>query len=766
MGKMAGGKKKLQYPGESMHLAIEAVQKGSPIATAAKIFKVPRVTLLYKVKGKTPVSRKMGPETIFTGIEEQLLVDWVLKMARAGFPVTKEIFLRSVSRLAKELKKGLKFNNQMPVVGDERPVLLINDGHSTRVGLQLIEIARKENIIVKLPPHSSHLLQPLDLCVFKSLKTEWDAALVRWQRQHLKVLKQRPTPESELLEEQRFPGLLSLLYHLTVSFQQWGLVLSFANEYLFCSSSFATDQPSASGSSFATDLIQTGGPSFATDLRLSISQLPVSIGETHRVTVVLFGCSLHTHHCGYYLHTHHCGCSLHTHNRGCAVWLLPPHSLSGLRCLVTPSTLTIVVGLFGCSLHNHHRGCAAWLLPPQSPSGLRCLVASSTITIGVTPSTFTIVVTTSTLTIGVALLVAPSTITIGGCAAWLLPPHSPSGFHCLDAPSTITIGVTPSTFTIRVALLGCSLHTHHQSISNNKNWELFREDTTTLSVNVIQNLRCEIREDPQVESTVQEEIESEQPEEEEFISTIEPQLAESTDLLKMLAGYIAYRVSHPTSHCPTKQIDRLSTISRGGLMEPTSDNIKRKAEPTSAWAQIILNNTFHDENKDDTTGQLWYIGGGMDDGPLVKVTVHQSHCTGCGWGHRLSPAIALYFVSLPPLEVTACPTAPRMPEQTNTFTQQHHVSLLVRDVHLCTNYANEFGMRKFRRNHPQYTQPGSNADFPAIRDLVYCESNALEQEATEANIQMKTVLTSDGSELNLPTPSTNQRDGRSLHDRA
>nr|CAD7205025.1 unnamed protein product [Timema douglasi] len=75
--------------------------------------------------------------------------------------------------------------NAAGAVGDERRVILFYDGHSTHVGLQLIEIARKENIaIVKLPPHSSYLLQPLDLCVFKSLKTEWDAALVRWQRQH------------------------------------------------------------------------------------------------------------------------------------------------------------------------------------------------------------------------------------------------------------------------------------------------------------------------------------------------------------------------------------------------------------------------------------------------------------------------------------------------------------------------------------------------------------------------------------------------------
>nr|CAD7448787.1 unnamed protein product [Timema bartmani] len=44
---------------------------------------------------------------------------------------------------------------------------------------------------------------------------------------------------------------------------------SFANEYLFCSSSFATDMKPASESSFATDL------------RLSIGQLPVPFEEPH-----------------------------------------------------------------------------------------------------------------------------------------------------------------------------------------------------------------------------------------------------------------------------------------------------------------------------------------------------------------------------------------------------------------------------------------------------------------------------------------------------
>lgn len=69
--------------------------------------------------------------------------------------------------------------------GERRPILLIYDGHSTHLGINLIEEAIKEGItILKLPPHSSHLLQPLDLAVFKSLKDKWDSKLVHWQRQH------------------------------------------------------------------------------------------------------------------------------------------------------------------------------------------------------------------------------------------------------------------------------------------------------------------------------------------------------------------------------------------------------------------------------------------------------------------------------------------------------------------------------------------------------------------------------------------------------
>lgn len=38
--------------------------------------------------------------------------------------------------------------------------------------------------ILKLPPHTTDKLQPLDVCCFKSLKTKWDRNLAKWSTQH------------------------------------------------------------------------------------------------------------------------------------------------------------------------------------------------------------------------------------------------------------------------------------------------------------------------------------------------------------------------------------------------------------------------------------------------------------------------------------------------------------------------------------------------------------------------------------------------------
>ena len=56
-----------------------------------------------------------------------------------------------------------------------RPLLLILDGHSSHYQLETIKFAKSNEIILFcLPPHTAHVSQPLDTCVFGPLKIlEW-----------------------------------------------------------------------------------------------------------------------------------------------------------------------------------------------------------------------------------------------------------------------------------------------------------------------------------------------------------------------------------------------------------------------------------------------------------------------------------------------------------------------------------------------------------------------------------------------------------------
>ena len=62
--------------------------------------------------------------------------------------------------------------------GSQRPVLLFIDGHASHVNLDVIDLARENDIILFcLPPHTTHALQPLDVSVFKSLKSHFSKAI-------------------------------------------------------------------------------------------------------------------------------------------------------------------------------------------------------------------------------------------------------------------------------------------------------------------------------------------------------------------------------------------------------------------------------------------------------------------------------------------------------------------------------------------------------------------------------------------------------------
>lgn len=78
----------------------------------------------------------------------------------------------------------------------ERPLLVIFDGHVTHLDPATIELAVRENVaLLKLPPHTTDLLQPMDRSLFGPIKYKWNERLIEWQR-----LNQRSLTKSEFAD--------------------------------------------------------------------------------------------------------------------------------------------------------------------------------------------------------------------------------------------------------------------------------------------------------------------------------------------------------------------------------------------------------------------------------------------------------------------------------------------------------------------------------------------------------------------------------------
>ena len=66
-----------------------------------------------------------------------------------------------------------------------RPVLLIEDGHSSHISIDVIKLARNNGVhLLCLPAHTTHMLQPLDVGMFKSLKSNYLTACKKHLSNH------------------------------------------------------------------------------------------------------------------------------------------------------------------------------------------------------------------------------------------------------------------------------------------------------------------------------------------------------------------------------------------------------------------------------------------------------------------------------------------------------------------------------------------------------------------------------------------------------
>ena len=89
--------------------------------------------------------------------------------------IDKDLFLEYLQHFVSQVK-----------CSKEHKVLLILDGHTSHTkSIVVIDFARDNGIILmSLPPHTAHRLQPLDTSLFKSVESYYDEAIRQWLRNH------------------------------------------------------------------------------------------------------------------------------------------------------------------------------------------------------------------------------------------------------------------------------------------------------------------------------------------------------------------------------------------------------------------------------------------------------------------------------------------------------------------------------------------------------------------------------------------------------
>ena len=95
-------------------MALYDIKNGASISATAKKHEIPRTTLSGKNSGRYPVAIKKGPLTVLTLEEEEQLEKWLLHIADAEFPATKDQLLDSVQFLVKTLNRETPFHNGRP----------------------------------------------------------------------------------------------------------------------------------------------------------------------------------------------------------------------------------------------------------------------------------------------------------------------------------------------------------------------------------------------------------------------------------------------------------------------------------------------------------------------------------------------------------------------------------------------------------------------------------------------------------------------------
>lgn len=135
-------------------------------------------------------------------------------------------------------------------------VVLFVDGHHSHLSISLVKLARENNVeLICLPPHMTHILQPLDVGVYGPFKQEWK-----------KILKEYKTStRAANISKQVFPSLIKKLWDRVIKPQHCISGFRHSGIYPFNMSAipsfkFAPSLPFTSGSNATTNSDSTETP--------------------------------------------------------------------------------------------------------------------------------------------------------------------------------------------------------------------------------------------------------------------------------------------------------------------------------------------------------------------------------------------------------------------------------------------------------------------------------------------------------------------------
>lgn len=103
----------------------------------------------------------------------------------------------------------------------KRPALLVLDNHESHLTLKLLQRAKSENVeLYGLPPHTTHVTQPLDVALFKPLKSKFSDIAVNlgYARKDLMIGKAKFAPVLSSAIDQCFSP-----HHIKEAFRKTGI---------------------------------------------------------------------------------------------------------------------------------------------------------------------------------------------------------------------------------------------------------------------------------------------------------------------------------------------------------------------------------------------------------------------------------------------------------------------------------------------------------------------------------------------------------------